>query len=270
MKTSEDVNLGGAANVARQMATYMDTIFAFKQTSCSDSSFDLMHQIFAEYKIMPEPLKMNKRGSATVKKRIWIGGQQICRIDEEEITKPNKQMEFEWFNQLSKIIHDEDISVVILSDYDKGTLTDVLVMRICSLCKELGIPTVFDPKRPTFHSCYDATIVKPNEKEVKSTGLKPKSCSRKLKNSYLVNTLGAGGMRIWQNAKEICHVPSNPCHVYDVNGCGDTVTALLAIGLYEGMGIEDNVQFATNGAAVTLGHTGTYSLSLEEINGCRK
>src|SRR5690606_40728829 len=127
-------------------------------------------------------------------------------------------------------IVNERISVVVFSDYDKGTLTDRLIQTITDFCYESNIQTILDPKRHTFFGLQNLTLVKPNERELKCTLLTQEQCSEEMGKTYLLNTLGKDGMKLYKNQELILSVPTfaEPHAVRDVTGCGDNVSAMIA------------------------------------------
>lgn len=270
----EECTLGAAGNVAANITSVGITCyFAFKHPSLkyiknTENAHEILEIMHKENNIRSIPLYMNKKQSITIKRRIWSNGQQICRIDKEDISPPKENLEIEWFEKIKNIIDSKNIKIVIISDYNKGTLTDKLIMRIADHCKEKDISTVLDPKRPTFYKLGELTIVKPNSRELSSTNLSQIQCSKRLKNTYLINTLGKEGMVAFQNGREIYSCPTIAQDVYDVTGAGDSASALLGICLYYNMNIFEAINAANKAASYTLKHLGCYVLSKQEIKNC--
>ncbi|MHA2010075.1 MAG: bifunctional heptose 7-phosphate kinase/heptose 1-phosphate adenyltransferase [Candidatus Hodarchaeales archaeon] len=267
--TQSDVFLGAAANVAAQIkAAGINCVFAYKEYADRDNSHELLFSMCYVKGIKTVPLFYPKiQHTVTTKERIWSGDQQICRVDREDKSKPNTNTENKWIEELTKVIIERDIIGVVFSDYDKGTLTDRLIQTISDICKERGIFTILDPKRHSFYGLQNLTLIKPNEKEVKITNLTAQQCSEELGETYLLNTLGADGMMLWRNGKNISTKKSQalPSEVVDVCGCGDTVTAFLAIGLYNNKNIIDSMGDANRAAAVNLSCQGCHVLTKKEI-----
>ncbi|NIU01836.1 MAG: hypothetical protein GWN01_13275, partial [Nitrosopumilaceae archaeon] len=125
------------------------------------------------------PLHVRMAHPLTIKERIWANGRQVLRVDIENIEKPNKVLEDEWFDRICSVLNKKQISCVIFSDYDKGTLTDNLIQRITDVCNQDNIPTILDPKRPSFYKLKNLTLIKPNVREINSTNFEPFEVSRK-------------------------------------------------------------------------------------------
>ncbi|MEZ5990114.1 MAG: D-glycero-beta-D-manno-heptose 1-phosphate adenylyltransferase [Planctomycetota bacterium] len=62
-------------------------------------------------------------------------------------------------------------------------------------------------------------------------------------------------------------LPTEARAVYDVTGAGDTVVALLGLGLGAGLGLEEAVRLANLAAGIVVGRFGTASVTREELRG---
>jgi len=270
LKQSEKWKLGAAANVASHItAAGVDCLLAYKAGAYEDSE-DGRHfmQMCVDRQIYLRPLQFPGYCPITVKTRVWSGGQQVCRIDQESVSKPDVEIESAWIKHICSIIRDERVDIVVFSDYDKGTLTDPMILNIADECTRLGIKTILDPKRPTFPRFKNLTLVKPNRREIKATNLTAEECSAKMGNVWLINTLGEQGMVAYRDGKELFGCPTVAQEVIDVCGCGDTVTAVLALALLEGFDMHSAVKVANHGASYTIKHRGCYVLSHDEIREC--
>jgi len=284
-------SLGAAANVAAQIAAVpnTDVLLAHKhffvgntdpreQNSWADI-ISLTHEdeIFTllEYaEVESFPLFYTGiDGPTTIKERIWTGQQQICRVDYEDARKPSAEIEAVWIRQLKQLIEDRDIDCVVFSDYDKGTLTDRLIQSIADVMKDRL--TILDPKRHSYWGLQGLTIIKPNSNEVQITNKSVKELSYELNETLLLTTLSEDGMKLWSNGRHVAseRVYATSSEIVDVCGCGDTVTAFLAIGILKGLDIESAMCLASHAAAVNIKHRGCYVLdehdqaTIEAISG---
>lgn len=266
----EKDTLGGAANVAAHIASYqIPCLFAYKSAPAKmifDDDHRDLYTMLCNHNIIPIRLSHTENHVVTVKKRIWTNGQQVCRIDEEHKTPPDAITENNWYKQIIELFDKYNISIVICSDYNKGTLTDNLLNMVASFCAEINVPIILDPKRPSFHKLKNFTIIKPNRKELFATNMPAHKCSTILNDTYLVHTLGADGVAIWQNGHCVFSAPTETHEVIDVCGAGDSFNALLGISLYYGLNINQAVMAANRSASYTIRHRGCYCLTAEEIN----
>jgi D-beta-D-heptose 7-phosphate kinase/D-beta-D-heptose 1-phosphate adenosyltransferase len=269
-ENGHSTTLGAAANVAAHVINAgIDCILAYKAYKdpfCQNSHEEFINMC-ADHNIICQPLDIGKTHPVTIKERIWANHQQVCRIDKEDTTKPNEGIAETWVTKLINCINNFNISTVIFSDYDKGTLTDLLIQRIVNYCHKKQIPTILDPKRPSFYTIQNLTIVKPNEPEMKSTNSDPEDMSSRLGATFLINTLAERGMKTYQYGKLIaeCKALAEPGTVKDVCGCGDTVTALMGILLHFNAKIKDIVDISSKAAAISVRHEGCYVPSIDEM-----
>ena len=78
-------------------------------------------------------------------------------------------------------------------------------------------------------------------------------------------TRGEHGMSLVGRDGEKLHIPSVARTVYDVSGAGDTVTAVLSLGLAAGAPIELALQLANFAAGAVVEKLGTATASAAEI-----
>jgi len=259
------ISLGAAANVAAHVVNAgIECVLAYKSyiDPPKENSHEVLKTMCSEKGILCQPLEFgnNIKHTVTIKERIWAGSQQICRVDREDRSKPDKQTEVNWIKELERIIEKFNISTVIFSDYDKGTLTDPIIQNIAHYCFHKGIPTILDPKRPLFFRLKKLTIIKPNAREVKQTNHDLFHLSDILGATYLVNTLGKDGMVVYQFGEKQFYYPSqaNQEEAIDVCGCGDALAGIFGIMLYFGASIEEAVEAGSAGAAINIRYRGCY------------
>lgn len=263
----ESISLGGASNVAAHItAAGIRTTFAYKAANGVD------HLSFASAcsarGMKTHPLIYPKQIPVTTKKRIWSGKQQVCRVDCENTDELPLEIALTWLKQIVALTEQEDIKIIILSDYNKGTLSDELIQYIASYGAECGIKVILDPKRPTFYKIKNLFAVKPNNKELLSTNLSPVECSKKMGMTYLIHTKGKDGMSVYQNGNVVFECPTVAKEVFDVTGCGDSVSAVLGIALFNDLDIQKAVVAANKAASYTITHIGCYVLNHKEITEC--
>jgi D-beta-D-heptose 7-phosphate kinase / D-beta-D-heptose 1-phosphate adenosyltransferase len=100
----------------------------------------------------------------TSKLRVLAGHQQLLRMDCD--TKPGD------FNGAADVLLNQAIeslahaSVVVLSDYAKGVLSERVCRAIINEARRLHVPVVVDPKGRDFTRYHGATTICPNAKEL--------------------------------------------------------------------------------------------------------
>jgi bifunctional ADP-heptose synthase (sugar kinase/adenylyltransferase) len=131
-------------------------------------------------------------------------------------------------------LHDYDM--VIISDYNKGFLTEDDIKKITQRNKL----TFIDTKKTIGSWILDATFVKINESEYSNVLNDSNVIKALLKDDKLIITLGNKGVSF----KNIIHEPKKLVNTRDVVGAGDTFLAALAGHYFLHNNIEEAVHFA--------------------------
>jgi D-beta-D-heptose 7-phosphate kinase/D-beta-D-heptose 1-phosphate adenosyltransferase len=166
--------------------------------------------------------------------------------------------------------------VILISDYLKGVLTEGLLQRIIALGRERGVPVVVDPKGSDYRKYRGATLLTPNRKEAQTAAgiaivdeASLNRAGRKLREELdleaLVLTRSEEGMSLFSRDGREMHLPTEAREVYDVSGAGDTVLAVLGIGLGGGLELEEAARLSNVAAGVVVGKVGTSTVTPEEI-----
>ncbi|OGT31604.1 MAG: bifunctional heptose 7-phosphate kinase/heptose 1-phosphate adenyltransferase [Gammaproteobacteria bacterium RIFCSPHIGHO2_12_FULL_35_23] len=203
------------------------------------------------------------------KLRVLSRHQQLIRLDfEENLTAINrKQLLAEYCAELA------EADVVILSDYGKGTLTELT--EFIRLANEAGVPTFVDPKNSDFSHYHGATMVTPNLHEFEAVvgpckdeaELVHKAIKLMDKHAikYLLITRGEKGMTLIRPDKTEMHVPSLAKEVFDVTGAGDTVIAAVATAFASGLAPAEAVKIANTAAGIAVSKLGAATVSIPEL-----
>jgi D-beta-D-heptose 7-phosphate kinase / D-beta-D-heptose 1-phosphate adenosyltransferase len=203
------------------------------------------------------------------KLRILSQHQQLLRVDfEKGYARHSKE-------SMNKSVMEliDGYQALIISDYGKGTLSDVA--RLIEIAKSKGIPVLVDPKGTDFSKYYGATLITPNMKEFELVVGKCSSESEiqvkamKLANSLSVDailiTRSEKGMMLVTNSGHSEKVATVAKEVFDVTGAGDTVIAVMGMALAANYSYMDSMVLANAAAGVVVGKIGTASLSKEEL-----
>jgi len=227
----EQINyLGGAANVANNIKALGGEPFLFGYVG-EDYFGRIIKDKLKESKIKSKLFKTKK---TTLK--IRFGYPHILRVDEEE--KVDKTFDEEIIKQIKKI----KPSIIIISDYAKGSITQKLFNKL----KKLKVKLIVDPKpknKIDYTGCY---LIVPNLKE-------SKELIGKCKNVLV--TMGAEGMKLGPR-----HFPTEAKEIYDVTGAGDTVIASLAVKLSQGETLINSIIFANKMAGKVVSKRGTSTI----------
>ncbi len=201
--------------------------------------------------------------------------QQILRVDREEAGPIGGQIQDRLLARMRKGIH--NAGAVLLSDYNKGVLTENLTRQIIRLARSAGVPVVVDPLLGSNYSKYaGATLLTPNRVEAETAGgisLKNledlKLVSRKLISELrleaLVVTLDKEGAYLARNGRPGQLIPTRPRNVYDNAGAGDMVISVVALAIAAGESLLNAVRLANVAAGIEVERFGVHAVSREEI-----
>lgn len=164
-------------------------------------------------------------------------------------------------------------SVVILSDYNKGSLADV--QKMIQLAKKFNALVLVDPKGSEFEKYRGATLLTPNLTEFEAVVGKCHSDNELVEHGLalikefdleaLLVTRSEHGMTLLREGQEPLHLPTQAQEVYDVTGAGDTVISVLASSLAAGSSFEQACALANAAAGVVVGKIGTSTVNTIEL-----
>jgi D-beta-D-heptose 7-phosphate kinase/D-beta-D-heptose 1-phosphate adenosyltransferase len=260
--------LGGAGNVANNLRA-LGARVSFVGAVGADSFAHFVTDLLADEGIGSEGLVTISDRPTTRKTRVVAHNQQVVRADWEATSPLDAADRL----KLAKIVAREAAAAdaVVLSDYAKGLFSRELVEAA------LACPIVVaDPKPQNLELFAGVTCVAPNAHEAEqATGFTIRSDAsleragewllRELRCRYVVITRGEHGMSLLGRDGEKLHIPSVARTVYDVSGAGDTVTAVLSLGLAAGAPIELALQLANFAAGAVVEKLGTATASAAEI-----
>jgi len=204
-----------------------------------------------------------------VKLRVLSRNQQLLRMDFEETLVEYANDLFVGYAQQ----HLADADLVVFSDYAKGTLQ--FVQSMLSHCRELGKPTLVDPKGQDFERYRGATLITPNLSELEAVVGRCASEAEMIEKANdlrasldidaILVTRSEAGMTLIEGDKPAQHFSASAREVFDVTGAGDTVIAVMAGCLSAGLSLSEATHFANHGAGVVVAKLGTASVSPDEL-----
>lgn len=210
----------------------------------------------------------------TCKTRLMAGSHQVLRLDEEHTGPIDQSACDTLLHRLEELAHDHD--VIVLSDYRKGLLIDAIITRIIDKARDLGVPTIVDPKRSDWSIYRGASIITPNLSELAAASGMPcpdeQACRQAAER--LIDVTGARilvtrsekGMAFYDREQNPVLLPTKAREVFDVSGAGDTVVACLASGLGGGIGIIEAMAMANLAAGIAVSKLGTSTVSADELH----
>jgi len=264
--------LGGGANVVNNLASLGAKTFSFGVTG-EDENGNRLENAFKEKGIETSGLVRTADRPTIVKRRIIAHNQQLLRLDWEDRLNISKKLEDDVIERLKLRI--EEIDAVILSDYDKGVLTERVAKEVIKLAKKYDKLVLVDPKPSNAMNYVGATSMTPNRKEaLECLGLDAtlkveeiekigEQLKEKLGLTNLLITRSEEGMSLFED--EVENVPTFAKEVYDVTGAGDTVISVFTLAAAAGASWIEAAKIANVAAGVVVGRMGTSTVSKDEI-----
>ena len=270
----ENFVLGGAANVVNNLSSLGVKVLAFGVIG-NDSNGKKMLNEFENKEVSTEYINILTDRPTIMKQRILANNQQLLRLDWEKKHPINNIEEDFIIDNLKRVI--KDIDGIILSDYDKGVLTERVAKEVINLAKENGKIVIVDPKPSNSQNYIGATTMTPNLKEssecinrdIPETEEKTIEIGlelrEKLNLDHLLMTRSEKGMSIFMNDGSIKNIPTFAKEVYDVTGAGDTVISVYTLALTCGATKIEAAKIANTAAGIVVGRVGTSVVKVDEI-----
>jgi len=290
--------LGGAGNVAANLAALGARVEAFGVTGAEKGAEDeagrALRTCLRNLEIADRGVVADTGRVTTVKTRVIAKRQQIVRLDQERRDALSKETEDKIFRKFAESV--AKLDALILSDYDKGVISDSLSERVFAQCHKEKVPVFVSPKKPRLFAHRGARVVTCNlaeagrfvthaltdEKLIEQAG---RTLLAHFGCSAVVITRGKEGMSVFEEASpkhltipatsfEVTYARVGQAgidrgatgrQVFDVTGAGDTVLSVLAAAVAAGASLTDAAVLANTAAGVVVGKLGTASVSPKEL-----
>ena len=272
--TAEDDRLGGAGNVAANVASMggRADVVGFMG---DDAAGRLLASMLADGGITDSLVEVPGRRT-TRKTRHMARIHQILRVDNEVRGPAPEAAAAALRSTLAERIPKS--AFLVLSDYGKGTLDDHTIQAAIEAARTAGVGVLVDPSGADYARYQGATLMTPNRDEaargagmaLESMEAVSEAASRLIEAAGLreiVITLGKEGVFVRTRAGDETVIPTQARAVFDVSGAGDTVAGVLALGLGSGLDLEASVGLANAAAGVVVGKPGTATVTREEVAG---
>ncbi len=216
----------------------------------------------------------------TSKTRVVSGAHQVARIDREVVHPTAPDEVAGALAALEVFLAEAGPRAIVLADYAKGFLGPELIRAAIDKADEAGVPVITDPKSRDLARYAGSTVIKPNLAEARSACPVPPGDwnagqeIERLTHAYLelsgartvVLSCSADGVAVLEaGSADVSRLPTKAREVADVSGAGDTLIALMALGLAAGLDLRRAVEIANAAAGAVCGKPGTASLSATEL-----
>ena len=268
----ESVHLGGAANVLANLVA-LGARGSVVGVVGNDAAGERLRTGLRELGAQDHCVILDDARPSTTKTRIIAHSQLVVRADRESRVAVSEKIE----DQIVARLKDElkRASAFVVSDYDKGVVTQRILREILPLAYE-QVPVLIDPKLRNFDFYRPATLVTPNHLEAlrmsdtedhsdDGSHHAAKVIREKLGCDAVLITRGDRGMMLLGADGQPVYVKTAAREVYDVTGAGDTVIAALSGALAADATMLEAASFANHAAGIVVGKVGTATASAEEL-----
>lgn len=271
--TSREACLGGAANVAKNLAQLGSEVFLAGVVGQDQVAQELL-QLAKQSGMRTEGIVVEDRPT-TLKTRVIGHGQQVLRIDKETRAELNEHSVARLLDFVKKVL--PLVGGVVLSDYAKGVLGPGVCKAVIQMASAAGRKIVVDPKGDDFTKYSGAFLLTPNKAELGRAAQLPirnedeirtaaASLFSKTECEAILVTRGEEGMSLYKKAGSETHIQTEARGVFDITGAGDTVISMIARVFFAGHDMETATRLANVAAGIKVGKLGTAAVSVEEIS----
>ena len=290
---NESQVLGGAGNVARNLAALGATVFPFGVVGEDEEGREIQ-SLVAAAGMTAKGVAADSSRLTTVKTRIVAKHQQIVRVDRERREPLGRALEDRLVRAIKAAL--PRLDALVVSDYDKGVVTDSLADRVLTECHRRGVPALVKPKESRLLSYRGANLIVCNAKEARffvSRTLEDDNSVEEAGRALLAHfgcsavviTRGREGLNVFEDTSpKSFHVSATSSEVsyarvgqagvdrsahgrqvFDVTGAGDTVLSVLALAVAARVPIREAAILASAGAGVVVGKLGTSTVTPGEL-----
>jgi rfaE bifunctional protein kinase chain/domain len=285
--------LGGAGNVAANIVALGARVETFGAVG-NDEPGRALQKCLRSANIGDKGIIADSKRITTVKTRIIARHQQVVRVDHERREPLRAETQEKLLRTLFTAL--KKLDALVLSDYDKGLITDDFADRVLSAAHQLHVPVFVKPKTSRLYAYRGARAIVCNAKEAGFYVTRALSDEKSVEEAghallahfgcgAVVITRGENGMSVFEESSpRHLHVPATSFEVtyarvgqagidrgatgrqvFDVTGAGDTVLSVLALGVAAGAQLADAAMLANTAAGVVVGKLGTASVSPQEL-----
>jgi len=273
---SEHVRLGGAANVAHNLAALGGRVSLVGIVG-DDPAAAAIRDRLAAARIDAAGLVVDRTRRTTEKARIVTErNQQVARIDYEDDADASGAGERAVVDRAASLAR--GAKALVVSDYLKGAITRSVVEALLSSARRASgspAPVVVDPKIPHLDCYAGAALVTPNHHEAEAathTRIRTDDDAREAARAFraraqcdaVLITRGEHGMWL-ADADGDRSIPATAREVSDVTGAGDTVVATLALALAAGATTTEAAILANHAAGIVVGRFGPATVTPPEL-----
>jgi D-beta-D-heptose 7-phosphate kinase/D-beta-D-heptose 1-phosphate adenosyltransferase len=276
----QELRLGGAANVAGNVAA-LGGCARLVGLIGEDETAERLEAQLDETGIDAGGLVRDRHRPTTRKLRVVTSrNQQVARVDYESEADAQGAVLDALVDATEAAVRDAD--AVVLSDYRKGVVTPAIIAAAVGAARPRRVPVLVDPKVLQAERYAGATLLTPNHHEAElmtqmaiRTTDDIRAAARALHSrtgASILITWGEHGMWVFDGSASPPvegALAAEAREVADVTGAGDTVIAVLALGLAAGAPLLDAARLANLAASLVVARFGPAAVRLDELRAAR-
>lgn len=198
--------------------------------------------------------------------------QQLLRVDYEH----SIQLWLKHRQMLINIITTINPDFIIVSDYNKWTINESIIVDLKEISQKLDIKILVDTKVKNADFFKNIYLVKPNLKEfsefmnviIENTNDDLEKYGKifvKNWNTNLIVTRGKHWASLITQWGQVIHIPTQAKDIFDVTWAGDTFMATLTVALSRWHDLQQSVLLANKASGIVVGKIGTAVVHMDEI-----
>jgi D-beta-D-heptose 7-phosphate kinase/D-beta-D-heptose 1-phosphate adenosyltransferase len=271
--SEETARLGGAANVANNIAT-LGAGCELCAVMGEDRAGEEIVSLIEDRGIDVSGVVRDPRRPTTVKTRIIAHNQQVVRADQET----RDEIDGDVRQKLTDLVMAglARCDAVIISDYGKGVITRELLECLIPAARSQRRPVSVDPKETHFMNYRRVSLITPNQYEAGgAVGKRIQDEQGLLEVGWkivelldvdaLLITRGELGMSLFEADGTYQHFPTVARHVYDVTGAGDTVITAFTLAMCAGASMAEAAHLANHAAGIVIRDVGTATVKPRDL-----
>jgi rfaE bifunctional protein kinase chain/domain len=289
----QSARLGGAGNVAANLAALGARVEAFGIIG-RDEAGKALRECLGAAKIGDKGVFEDAKRVTTVKTRIIARHQQVVRVDHERREALRPATEERLLQSLFAAL--KHLDALVLSDYDKGLITDAFADRVLSAAHRFNVPVFVKPKKSRLYAYRGARMIICNVDEAGFFVTRSLSDEQSIEEAgrallarfgcgAVLITLGEKGMTLFEESSpRYLNVPATNFEVtyarvgqpgvehgasgrqvFDKTGAGDTVLSVVALAVTAGATLPEATVLANTAAGVVVGKLGTATVGRDEL-----
>ena len=271
--SSEDSMPGGAGNVLRNLVAIGARVCFLAVVGDDQVGRDLISMIAREEGVEPYVLVERNRVS-TRKDRFVDKSHQLLRADHETDHAILPETASRIVDLATHAM--SGVDALVLSDYAKGVMTAEVTGAVIAAARQAGIPVIVDPKSHSFQRYRGASVLTPNRQELAMAArmdtddddaivAAARAVMEDSGTGCILVTRSAAGLSLVERHGATLHLPAEVREVYDVSGAGDTVVAVFAAALAQGLAPEVAARLANLAGGVAVGKSGTAVVGADDL-----